>query len=139
MRLLWVVLGCMAVLAGCGEDQESPPGLEIYAGNFRVTELFREQSGNLCPSARESFENQLEILVSKSQFEARFASRYVALYGEIHSDLSFWAIDGESKPDENQDLTGVFQNEDEFTGLIKEVWTGCTRFTDLLGERVVDE
>ena len=139
MKLWWLVLGWVAILAGCGEDQEQPPGLEIYAGNYLVTELFRQQSGNQCPVAREAFENQLQVLVNKSQFEARFSSRYPELYGEIHSDFAFWAIDGESKPDENLELNGVFQNENEFTGLIKEVWTGCTRFTDLLAKRVVDE
>ncbi len=126
-------------LAGCGAGDGNGQDLGPYAGRFSLTETFSHQDGSSCPPPAQPYENEVEILIDKSDFEARFDTRWATLYGEIHADLSFRAVDNNNDPSQTFETTGKYIDENGFGGSIKEVWQGCTRWTDLLGERIVQE
>ena len=128
----------LALGAACGGEEDGTD-LTPYAGQFAVTETFREQNGSSCPPATQPYENQVTVKIEKSQFEAQFNTKWSVLYGEIQDDGSFLAVDNEGKPDEALQLTGEYLDQDAFSGLLKEVWQGCTRWTNMQAERIPQE
>lgn len=129
-----LVLGL--TLAGCGGNDGNGPDLSLYAGNFSLTETFDHDSGSSCPPHPDPYENEVRILIDKNDFEAHFDTRWTNFYGEIRDDLSFRATDNNNDPSQTFELTGQYVDQDGFSGSIKEVWQGCSRWTALLGKRL---
>jgi hypothetical protein len=126
-------------LSGCGASNGDGQELAPYAGRFSVIETFNHQDGSSCPPPAQSYENEVEILIDKSDLEARFQTRWPRLYGEILADLSFRATDNDNDPSQAFEITGKYADENGFSGSMKEVWQGCTRWTDLLSDRIIQE
>jgi len=127
------------VIGSCGASEDNGDDLTIYAGRFSVVETFKDQNGSGCPPEQGPYENGVEIKIKKNQFEADFDTRWGIMLGQIEEEGQFLAVDNLGQPDEEFQLTGQFVDPNGFAGTIREVWQGCTRLTNLLAERVVQE
>jgi hypothetical protein len=127
------------LICSCGGDENNGGELDIYAGRFSVVETFKEQSGSMCPPEPGPYENGVDIKIKKNQFEADFDTRWGTMLGQIDEDAGVLAVDNQGRPDEEFQLTGQFVDLNGFSGSMREVWQGCTRWTNLLAERVVQE
>ena len=135
----WMVsMAVVGLLAcACGPLEDNDVDLTPYAGRFDVVETFFDDTGNLCPDPpTEPRYNIVTIDIDKNKFSAEFYERWRSLVGgTIFEDKRFEAT--RSELDNRVEFVGAYDDEDNFSAIMRDIQQDCTRTFDLVGARVL--